>query len=221
MNATDDRSGLAHRSTPEFAADLARELHLASLESHPWPVVGLRGDGTIGYINPAWSRFAHDNGDGPEVDQHWSLGANYFDAIAAPLRAFYRQLLAGAPHRDTSLKPHAHEYECSGPEVYRRFSVQVYALADARGHVLINSLVVEQPHASERQPLAPNDARYRDVNGLVHQCAHCRRVERREGASVWDWVPAWVRQPPLLTTHTVCAICYGYYYPGLREPETC
>ena len=216
MTGPEAPSDLASRSAPDFAADLARELRVASLEAHPWPVVGLRGDGTIGYINPAWSRFAHDNGDGPEVDQRWSVGANYFEAIAAPLRAFYRQLLAEAPHRDASLRPHAHEYECSSPEVYRRFSLQVYTLADARGHVLINSLVVEQSHESSRAPLAPNDARYRDDNGLVHQCAHCRRVERREGASVWDWVPAWVRQSPLLTTHTVCGICYGYYYPGLR-----
>lgn len=184
MTAVEAPSDLASRSAPEFAEDLARELRVASLEAHPWPVVGLRRDGIIGYINPAWSRFAHDNGDGPEVDQHWSVGANYFEAIATPLRAFYRQLLAEAPHREASLRPHAHEYECSSPEVYRRFSLQVYTLADARGHVLINSLVVEHPHDAARAPLAPNDARYRDDNGLVHQCAHCRRVERREGASV-------------------------------------
>ena len=211
---------LAARSEAGFLAQLRAQFDLEALERHPWPVAGLDGAGVIVYVNPAWSRFARDNGAGDAVDRHWSLGADYFAAVAEPLRDFYRELVASAPGTHETLKPRVHEYECSSAAACRRFALQVFALTEQGGRVLVHSQLVEHAHdPATHAPAPPELARYSGTDGLVRQCAHCRRVARNDEAHRWDWVPAWVSRPPRHTTHTVCAVCYGYYYPGLGRDD--
>lgn len=206
------------RGDPRFAELAGRCFHWDDLERHPWPVAGLWPDGVIAYVNPAWSAFAHDNGGGAAVDGEWSLGANYFAAITDKLRPFFSDLLAKAPTIEQSLTPHTHEYECSSAEEYRRFALQVYALPARCGYMLVHSLLVAMPHdAVTHHPRLPERAHYETADGTLKQCAHCRRIEHRTQAGRWDWVPAWIREPPARISHTICAICYGFYYPGLSR----
>ena len=51
-------------------------------------------------------------------------------------------------------------------------------------------------------------------NGLICQCAHCRRVKDFREEERWDWVPDWVTKCPDNTSHTFCPTCFGFYYPS-------
>lgn len=206
------------RCEKNFAELAGRCFEWGDLERHPWPVAGLWRDGTIAYVNPAWSVFSHENGAGLKVDREWSLGANYFAAINDELRPFFTELLAHAPTTQQSLAPYTHEYECSSEDQTRRFALQVFALPERRGYMLVHSLLVSaaQETASEHAP-PPADHTYKDGEGTVKQCAHCRRIAHGTHHDRWDWIPAWIRHPPAFISHTICKLCYGVFYPGLRR----
>lgn len=84
---------------------------------------------------------------------------------------------------------------------------------------MINSLVLSREH--EQPAMRPTEELYRDPNGLISHCGHCRRVQRVRQPSQWDWVPEWVAQPPPRTSHSLCYVCYEYFYhfyrPGLPK----
>lgn len=200
---------------PGFADLLAPLFRIEELDRDPASIFGLWADGTIAYFNAAWSAFAAENGGQPRVQADWGLGARYLDAIAQPLRPFYASLLAEASDERAGLHPRAHQYECSSARLFRKYSMQVYALAGQTGVVVVNSLVFEVPHDPAIRPSQVADpARYRDGRGLVVQCAHCRRVRHGADADRWDWVPAWVERSAEMTSHGICALCLDYYYPG-------
>ena len=197
-----------------FGRLLAPHFRLDELDRHPATVFGLWPDARLAYFNEAWCAFAAANGGEPSVRHAWGLGARYLDAIAEPLRPFYADLLARTPDPGTSPHPVSHEYECSSATVFRKFSMQTYALADRAGFIVVNSLVVEAQHDPLVRPPQPAVLeRYLDGRGVLVQCMHCRRVQRGAKAVIWDWVPDWVEQSPPRTSHGICPICFDYYYP--------
>ena len=198
---------------------MARSFSRAELDGNLASVVGLWRDGRLAYINQAWSRFAEDNGGQPAIDAAWGLGVNYFDAIPAVLRPFYDQLFASLPYSTEHLHPIAHTYECSSATRYRTFAMQVYLLPEDTGFLIINSLVVERPHdAKERPPQPADPAAYQDEDGILKQCAHCRRVLRLGEPARWDWVPEWVERMPSSTGHAICPACVGFYFRRRKQP---
>jgi len=186
-----------------------------ALDAHPGSVFGLSSDRRIAYVNAAWSRFAEENEGQPGIQHAWDLGASYLDAVAEPLRSFYEDLLRRAVEAGAaSMHPAACDYECSSAETFRMYHMDVYALHGGRGYLLVNSLVVEEPHdPAKRAPHDPDRDAYTDPDGLIHQCSHCRRVENLRVQDRWDWVPDWVDEPPEETSHTVCTVCFEYFYP--------
>lgn len=206
------------RCDPEFEAKLDAFFSQEELDRHPDTVCGLWPDTRLAYVNPAWERFAEENGGQPGIRERWDLGARYLDAVPESLRPFYEDLLKEAPERGETLRPLTHEYECSSAESYRKYHMQVYALPNREGYVIVNSSVVEQPHdAKERPAYSPEADVYADVDGTIRQCAHCRRVQRTEGTDAWDWIPAWVERCPESTSHVLCPICFDYYYPEVAR----
>jgi hypothetical protein len=91
-----------------------------------------------------------------------------------------------------------------------------------RGHSLPeNHRTNEVPHepASHR----PHSAEIRccmSDEGVVRQCAHCRRVQHRTFHERWDWVPDWVEHLPNVISHRLCPICHDYYYPNFGGPRS-
>ena len=203
---------------PSFKPILCRLFRMEDLEAQSATVVGLRNDATIAYVNSAWWQFASDNGGQPAIERLWGLGQNYLAALAEPLRPFYEQLLLTAPTKEQSSSPLSHTYECSSAQLYRRFAMQVFVLPDNQGRVLVNSRTIEMPHDPLlRQPCAPQLRDYMAVDGLVRQCAHCRRVQHCGLQGRWDWVPEWVDHPTSFISHSLCPICHQYYYPDFRQ----
>jgi hypothetical protein len=202
------------RCVPEFETLARRFFDLEELDRHPSSVLGLSGGFELVYLNPAWDEFARENQGQPAIGRFWDLGAGYFDAIAEPLRPFYRRLLSLAPDPGATPHPVSHEYECSTAVSFRKFNMQVYSLGQAMGFMIVHSLLVRRFHdPGERQPLTADYALYTDANGIIHQCCHCRRVRTVTKQVRWDWVPAWVEKRPADASHTICPICFNYYYP--------
>lgn len=204
---------------PEFLDQRSARLigslfDLDGLEAHPESVFAIDSRGMLLYVNPAWYRFAADNQGEAAVSGSWGVGANFFDAIPEPLKTFYRQLFARTPRFGESLEPLSFVYECSSADLYRLFNMLVYALPDDEagrpaGYLVVNSPLEERPH--DRKPQPADQRKYVDAQGIVHQCAHCRRVQDVDGGR-WDWVPDWVRDPPANASHGLCPVCYDYFF---------
>ncbi len=192
------------------------------LHGHPGTVFGLWPDYRLAYLNPHWHVFAMANGGEPAISQDWPVGRQYFDAIPALLQDFYRNLFTTSPLPGQSLHPVIHEYECSSASVFRKFSMQVYTLPERSGYVVVNALVLEAAHAGQsisgknhaagREQVTDLD-NYTDDAGLTHQCCHCRCVRNLARPGCWDWIPAWVEHPHPSTSHTICPLCFDYFYP--------
>jgi hypothetical protein len=187
----------------------------AAVESSPHACFALTESLDICYCNPAWDRFALENSAESGALAASVLHKPFLQFVPEDLRLFYQEIF----QRVRALgRMQSQDYECSSAQVFRVYRMQVYPLQPGCGFVVINSLVIAHPHT--RVVCAPDDASYRERDGLVHMCANCRRTRRVDDPAVWDWVPAYVTRPRD-ATHTVCPFCAEYYYgaylPGVAR----
>ena len=188
----------------EFAPLLAG-FSLNTLESDAATIVGVWPDGRIGYLNPAYRAFAEAAGAG-ELCVRWGLGANVFASIPEPLRRFYVELFGRAR---ASSAPLTHLYECPTPELARTYALRMHSLSGGRGLLTSHSLVVARPHPESH---AADSHEYRDADGILLQCMHCRRVRRASEEVRWDLVPEYVAKVPPRTSHGLCELCLEYHH---------
>jgi len=191
---------------------LARYYGLEALERHMGAIYAIDAHWRIRYVNAAWGRFAADNGGEPAIGLRYAVGSSLLDAFAsATTRDFYVTHYTSC--RETG-RVWWHEYDCSSPDTPRRFQQLVYPLS--AGHLLIvNSRRVDVTAVTGARESTLDG--YRDTHGLIHQCAHCRRVSAANDADCWDWVPEWARDIPVASSHTFCPTCVGFYYPRRRR----
>ena len=184
---------------------------IENVEADPAIIYMLDPDLRIVYCNKAWDRFASLNG-AAGLNRRGILGAKVLDVVAGPLRAFYEGAFAQAKKEGRLWE---HDYECSSPSTYRLFHMRVLPLADS--YLLVeNSLRFERPHGSERPVMPADSTLYVSKDGLLTICAHCRRTRRigATSAPVWDWVPAYLVEPPGPVSHGLCRNCHAYFYPS-------
>jgi len=202
------------RSTRRFQ-ELLGERRMRQLERRRDSACGLWPDLSIAYVNPAWHRFARENRGDPEVSERWCEGAALLEAIDRPLRAFYEEHLLQTLAEG---KAWQHEYECSSPQIHRRFRLTAEPLEEGEGLLLVHSCLAARPHDEATRPvLPPHGALYTDGDGLMTQCIHCRRMRRCGPAERWDWVPAWVAHVPDNASGGLCPACVERWYPQLLE----
>lgn len=186
------------RTSPPLAVALTR-----SLASSDNPTYVLSRRLRIVHVNDAWTRFAHAN-DGADVIAHWGRGTSVLEATSGELRDFYRERFEAVLHDGQRWE---HDYECSSPEMFRRFRMIAFP-AEGSFLVVTNSLQISRPH--ERAELPPDDVEYvRD--GVILMCANCRRVRAAKPAERWDWVPEYVRTMRRNTSHGLCPPCACTY----------
>jgi len=193
---------------------LIGEKILNDLNSHPSTVYGLDSNLNISYLNPGWFKFSEDNGNKIFISDEWSLGRNIFDCIPNVFESFYRNLFETTLNEEKPpVNPRQLEYECSSPELYRKFSMHLYSMGK-EGILVINSLVVEEPHATlpVEGLLKFDEKDYIDEDGILHQCANCRRIQNIRTPKQWDWIPTFIEKPHPKTSHAVCSPCKQYYY---------
>jgi len=199
--------------TPEFRVAIG-EKRLESLNQHPSSVYGLDANLNIAYLNPAWFQFAAENGGNQFNPDLWSLNRNIFDCIPNVLESFYRDLFESTLYeKESPLIAKQASYECSSPELFRLFSMHLYAIGSV-GIIAINSLSVEETQTPNlpAKGNAFDASNYIDENGLLIQCANCRRVQRLDNPEQWDWIPKFIEQKHSHTSHGVCRPCMEHYY---------
>lgn len=193
------------RLDPAFRPLLAR-FDLARLEALPDAAYGVwRTDLRLAYVNPAWARFAEENG-GRSVTGDWPLGRSLAECLPTPLERFYLDAWSGCVR---SGEPWSHDYECSSPTVYRLFHQVVYPLG-AGGLLVTNALREER--APDAPDHTPDRARF-ERDGIITTCSHCRCF--RDVDDRWRRVSEWVRQMPPMVSHGLCPACFGWYYGDL------
>ncbi len=180
-----------------------------TLRDDPSTVYALDVELRLAYVNPAWHRFARENGAAWADDERgpWSIGASVMDAVPTVLRPFYDALFEEVRR---GREPYEHSYECSSPITKRMFQMRVLPCGKD-GVLVVNSLVHEIRYPGALSHAI--EALYREVHGLIVICANCRRVRRAHASpAVWDWVPAYVERIPDQVSHGLCEICSHFYY---------
>ena len=171
-------------------------------------VTALGGVNRIIQCNPAWDSFAVMNG-APRLAGENVIGLNIFEVVPDVLKKFYCDAFAQA------LKQGVWEisYQCSSPDLFRKYRMRVHALTNRAWLMVTNPLVYESPH----HKVATADSKlYVKPNGLVMMCAHCRCSQRVDLPDQWDFVPDYLRlkgQASLIVSHGFCPVCYAYFYP--------
>ena len=181
-----------------------------TLENDSSVIFALDEDLRLTYCNPEWDRFAWKNG-GKTLRTPAPVGRDVLDSISGPLRKYYESAYRGILR---IREPWEHLYECSSASVFRKFFMQVLPMKMDSGLLVVNSLRVERPH--EMPSCRPLDEIYRNDEGMILMCSHCRRT-RRNGPStdLWDWVADYVARLPAGVSHGLCPICMEYYYPSI------
>jgi len=156
--------------------------------------------------NPAWDRFARDNGNA-ELTGSSVLGTCITDVTPNVLRDFYCTAYASVRKFQ---RQWWHVFDCSSSEMFRSFQMRVLPAASDR-ILVVNTPICEEPH--QRQ-IAARIEEYTDADGVATLCANCRRVEHLTQPGRWDWMPLLLGLSGTLVQPGLCPFCCAYHYPG-------
>lgn len=198
------------RIAPNFA-DVLQENGFAFLEGSPDPSFALDSSMYLTYVNPAYLTFGCANGGLSVSNSFTGIGTFIGDFMREPLRQFYLNAYGMVIKDDKTWK---HEYDCSSPNLYRRYLQSSFPLK-GKGLVVINHLIEERAHKTPSA--SPIKAHYLNDKQLIAQCSHCRKIRRQGIEAQWDWVAEWIAQPPEEVTHSLCEACTDYYYNDLQS----
>src|SRR6185312_8224703 len=94
------------------------------------------------------------------------------------------------------------DYDCSSPDLYRCFRMEVVFLRRYGGFLINNALRLEKPHHDVGNVVfAPDSFRYEGENGLIVMCCNCRKTRRHEERNTWDWVPDHFQRASTTVSH--------------------
>jgi len=111
-------------------------------------------------MNGAWGRFARANG-GEQLVSDWRRGANVLAAIPESLKPFYLAVFA---HARDSQERWEHDYQCSSPEIHRRYRMLVYPFGGpSSSRTLSSSRVLMTTRRTRRRSTTPSTASSRCV----------------------------------------------------------
>ena len=182
-------------------------------------IYGVWPDLTLAYSNARWARFAIEN-DGADVLKRWTLGVSIRSAFGSELDPFYTHAVSEVLATGTIWQ---HTYTCPSPRQRRWFNMRARPLG--REGLLVYHALVSAIEIAEPPRRRPSATPYRDTNGLVTQCSHCRRVrvaaaqQTQSAEPDWHHVPAFIKRAPRRTTHGLCPICFMYHFKGMLTPD--
>jgi len=159
--------------------------------------------------NPAWDRFARENGASDLYGSRVS-GLAIMDVVPKALRDYYVEAYEAVRkfHREWW-----HIFDCSSPGLFRSFQMRI--LPGDPGIVVINTLLHEEPSGPDQT--VRRLEQYTDAEGIITMCAHCRRVEHLTQPGRWDWAPSLLRANQALVKPSLCGFCTAYHYPGRKR----
>jgi hypothetical protein len=189
-------------------AVLARETNSACL---------LDARGVIRFVNEGWDRFARENGGAPRALGAAVIGTPWLDHVVGDeVRAHHARLLERA-RAGQGWGGVVHLGECNTPTearlVVSRFErVLSGPKGEPVGIAAVYTVLTARPMAEVHPPVEADEAAYRRPDGLLVQCACCRRVQSPEDPGRWDLLPRLVELPARRVTHGLCDLCVRLYY---------
>ncbi len=185
-------------------------IDFTTLEKSPNAVFGLSKNLDLVYFNKAWFNFSKENKGEPGISRHFPIGTPIGNAISGNLKEYYLNKYQEV--LDTK-KVWKHEYECSSPSLFRIFHQITYPLKNNEGLIIVNSLKIERNIDVANDNVLPfKEENYIQKTGYINQCSNCRRTQRVKKSLVWDWVPIFLEKIPEKMSHTICPVCYDYYW---------
>jgi hypothetical protein len=182
---------------------------LGALDTSPLISYVLNSGYRIVYCNAAWDRFATEN-DAPELTHSAIIGTDFRCALGDTLRPFYLQAIDQVARTGAVWE---WIYECSSPELFRKFQMRVQPL-QREGWLVTNARLVERPHADA---VHTGLHAYANQHGLITICSHCRRSRQTDCPAEWDFVPAHLDRTLTNISHGLCPLCLEYFYPKELE----
>ena len=165
----------------------------------------------ICYCNPAWDRFALNNGGDNAVAER-VVGADLMSFIPTELHDFYQRAMDETRRSNTIFDV---DFECSSAELYRLLHMMILPVQRSGELVFVSSPRREFPHSAELVCPAHWE-NYANSDGIITMCCHCRRTRRCVESQVWDWVPDFLTPEKvhgnLQISHGMCPICVSYFY---------
>ena len=167
---------------------------------------------TICGFNNYYLEFAKENGQ-PDIESKFGLGHPVLEAISPELRSYYEESWQNALHKNQVF---TQEFECSSSKQIRRYYQTAYPIQGGTGLVVTNHCKLTLANNKGEVEIMPE---HRNSYGFVEQCSNCRKIKNHDFQERWDWIPKWVDQPPLNTSHGICEYCLDHYYPEFK-PRT-
>ena len=189
---------------------------IAAWERDESVLYALDADFRVVYCNAAWDRFASAN-KGETTKSSAVQGKFVLEAFSEPLKGFYERAFRAVRQTGQTWE---HCYECSSPELFRRFRMRVLFLPESDIVLVISSLEIECPHGPERQPRVFDPVFYQNRDGLISMCSSCRRTRQADAPESWDWVPHLIEKMPRNVSHGLCPVCLDYFLEMIPLPPT-
>jgi hypothetical protein len=161
-------------------------------------------DSTIVYCNPAWNVFAIQN-NGNHATADYVLGRSLFAYIPATLAPHYRKIVETSRVRRHGA---GSDYQCHSTDKFRTYRLMVFPIPHTDLLAMVHSLRVER--AMTYKPLNVSSYHHGPGN-VVTMCAQCRRTRNSHDGD-WNWVPEFIRSPPMRISHGICPECTMYLY---------
>lgn len=198
------------RFIPDFPLKL-KGIDFETLEKDENSIYGLSKEMKFIYFNPGFIQFSRSNDIEGNLINNLPLGIPVSKILAGEkisefyIQNFKRIIATGEIWH--------HEYECSSADEFRIYRQTTYPLKDGEILIIINKLIVVQPiESTGRETNDADPKRYVQSSGFITQCGNCRHIQRTDQSEIWDWVPAWAEKIPEGTSHSICPICFDYYW---------
>ena len=198
------------RYVDDFESKLFK-IEFNTLEESKYSIYCISEDLKLIYVNPTWINFAKENGATKAFLNNIPLEKPITKGIYGKnTKNFYTENYLKVFKTG---KPWRHEYECSTINEFRKFQQDTYPIKDGSILVIKNTLTIQLPiEKVGRIEFKAIKKRYTNTNGFVTQCSNCRCTQRAIEADVWDWVPDWIENIPKNFSHSICPICFDYYW---------
>ncbi len=185
--------------------DILDKIDFDTIENSPHSIYAISKKFELIYLNQGWFNFAKENNGEPDISEKFKIGTSIFKGIKGIVSEYYYDKYSTILK---TLKPWSHEYQCSSNELYREFLQNVYPLKKGEGLLIVNSLKIEEPH----EVLTSHNNSYLQENGFIVQCCNCRKTQKADDHDIWDWVPHYIEKMPPNVSHSICPVCFDYYY---------
>jgi len=179
-------------------------------------IVGFWPDFSIAYLNPSAARVMAGQPDAGGTTPSL-IGHNLLAFLPKVRRASFDAHVALAPAADDTCSPATIQLEFLSQVPILNAQGCIYPIAERRAFVLLigavrtaHGLVALWDVSTHRIGMRPGVLR-------AVECVHCARIRDQGNVDRWEWRTQGPHHRATVRSASVCAVCFGYYYPHYSE----